>query len=105
MTTAGTARTEPWPEAGRIGDVPLWGILAVGGVIAAAIYAFAPLSVNTKDLVVYNLAELGAVVGIVSGVRRLGALARRPQTGQLHQYYLQALAVLALVLVVLVLVR
>ena len=47
----------------------------------------------------------GAVVGIVSGVRRLGGLARRPQTGQLHQYYLQALAALALVLVVLVLVR
>ena len=42
---------------------------------------------------------------VVSGVRRLGGLARRPQTGQLHQYYLQALAVLALVLVVLVLVR
>lgn len=47
----------------------------------------------------------GAVGGIVSGVRRVGGLARRPQTGQLHQYYLQALAVLALVLVVLVLVR
>jgi NADH:ubiquinone oxidoreductase subunit 5 (subunit L)/multisubunit Na+/H+ antiporter MnhA subunit len=47
----------------------------------------------------------GAVVRVVSGVRRLGGLARRPQTGQLHQYYLQALAVLALVLVVLVLVR
>ncbi len=44
----------------------------------------------------------GAVVEIVSGVRRLGALARRPQTGQLHQYYLQALAALAVVLVVLV---
>ena len=47
----------------------------------------------------------GAVVRVVSGVRRLGGLARRPQTGQLHQYFLQALAVLALVLVVLVLVR
>lgn len=47
----------------------------------------------------------GAVVRVVSCVRRLGGLARRPQTGQLHQYYLQALAVLALVLVVLVLVR
>jgi len=46
----------------------------------------------------------GAVVRVVSGVRRLGGLARRPQTGQLHQYYVQALAVLALVLVVLVLV-
>ena len=47
----------------------------------------------------------GGVTAVVSGVRRLGGLARRPQTGQLHQYYLQALAVLAGVLVVLVLVR
>ncbi len=46
----------------------------------------------------------GGVTAVVSGVRRLGGLARRPQTGQLHQYYLQALAVLAGVLV-LVLVR
>lgn len=47
----------------------------------------------------------GTVVAVAAGVRRLGGLARRPQTGQLHQYYLQALAVLAVVLVVLVLVR
>ncbi len=47
----------------------------------------------------------GGVAAVVAGVRRLGGLARRPQTGQLHQYYLQALAVLAVVLVVLVLVR
>ena len=47
----------------------------------------------------------GGVGAVVAGVRRLGELARRPQTGQLHQYYLQALAVLAVVLVVLVLVR
>ncbi len=47
----------------------------------------------------------GGVSAMVSGVRRLGDVARRPQTGQLHQYYLQALAVLAVVLVVLVLVR
>ncbi len=47
----------------------------------------------------------GSVGAVAAGVRRLGGLARRPQTGQLHQYYLQALAVLAVVLVVLVLVR
>ena len=44
-----------------------------------------------------------AVAQVATGVRRLGRLARRPQTGQLHQYYLQALSALALVLVVLVL--
>ena len=46
-----------------------------------------------------------AVRGVASGARGLGRLAQRPQTGQLHQYYLQAVAVLALALVVLVLVR
>lgn len=45
----------------------------------------------------------GAVAAVVTGARRLGELARRPQTGQLHQYYAQAavaLAVLALLVVV-----
>jgi NADH:ubiquinone oxidoreductase subunit 5 (subunit L)/multisubunit Na+/H+ antiporter MnhA subunit len=45
----------------------------------------------------------GAVAAVVAGARRLGELARRPQTGQLHQYYAQAavaLAVLALLVVV-----
>lgn len=36
-----------------------------------------------------------AVEAVATGARRLGAAARRPQTGQLHQYYLQTLAVLA----------
>ena len=47
----------------------------------------------------------GVVRRIADGTRRLGGVLRRPQTGQLHQYYLQALAVLAGVLLVLVLVR
>lgn len=38
-------------------------------------------------------------------VRRLGRLARRPQTGQLHQYYLQALLVLAAGVVLLIVTR
>ncbi|WP_025617052.1 proton-conducting transporter membrane subunit [Salinispora cortesiana] len=37
-----------------------------------------------------------------AGLRRLGHLARRPQTGQLHQYYLQAVVVLVVGAVVLV---
>ena len=44
----------------------------------------------------------GAVRGVARGVRRLGALARRPQTGQLQQYYLQAVAVLAVAVALLV---
>jgi len=48
--------------------------------------------------------SIASVVGAVgSSARRLGTLARRPQTGQLHQYYAQAavaFAVLALLVVV-----
>ena len=38
----------------------------------------------------------GGVEGLAHSARRLGVLARRPQTGQLHQYYVQAVVVLAL---------
>ncbi len=44
------------------------------------------------------------VRAVTAGARTLGRLARRPQTGQLHQYYAQAvvlLAALALLLAVL----
>lgn len=47
----------------------------------------------------------GAVESLAGGVTRLGALARRPQTGQLHHYYIQALGVLAAACLVVVLVR
>ncbi len=47
----------------------------------------------------------GGVRVVAEGTRRLGALARRPQTGQLHQYYAQAVALLVLLAVVFVLVR
>jgi hypothetical protein len=35
-------------------------------------------------------------------MRRLGQVARRPQTGQLYQYYIQAIAVLAVGVLLLV---
>lgn len=46
-----------------------------------------------------------AVEAVATRTRRLGELARRPQTGQLHQYYLAAVAVLVLGVVLLVAVR
>jgi NADH-quinone oxidoreductase subunit L len=46
-----------------------------------------------------------AVAAVAGGAKRLGALARRPQTGQLHQYYAQAAAVFAAFLVLLLIVR
>jgi NADH-quinone oxidoreductase subunit L len=55
------------------------------------------------DLRVERLVD-ASVQAVSAGARRLGALARRPQTGQVHQYYAQAavaLAVLTLVLILL----
>ncbi|WP_086828435.1 NADH-quinone oxidoreductase subunit L [Streptomyces sp. NRRL B-24572] len=47
----------------------------------------------------------GAVDGLATATRRLGRWARRPQTGQLHQYLAQAVAAFSVIAVVLVLVR
>jgi hypothetical protein len=47
----------------------------------------------------------GAVRGIADAARALGRLARRPQTGQVHQYYAQAAAALAVLALVVIVVR
>jgi len=47
----------------------------------------------------------GLVFDVAGGARRLGALARRPQTGQVHQYYAQAVVVLLGAVVVLLVIR
>ncbi len=47
----------------------------------------------------------GLVDRVAGAVRRAGRWARRPQTGQLHQYYLQSAAALGVALVLLVIVR
>jgi NADH-quinone oxidoreductase subunit L len=47
----------------------------------------------------------GAVEGLAAQMCRLGRLARRPQTGQLYQYYIQAVAVIAVGVLLLVMVR
>ena len=52
-----------------------------------------------------DIAVDGVVASVASLVRRAGSVAQRPQTGQLHQYYLQALLVLGMAVVVLVAVR
>ncbi|MEP7089458.1 MAG: proton-conducting transporter membrane subunit [Nocardioidaceae bacterium] len=44
----------------------------------------------------------GVVESVAAGARRLGQLARRPQTGQLHQYFIQAVAMLAVAVILLV---
>ncbi|QBI55207.1 proton-conducting transporter transmembrane domain-containing protein [Streptomonospora litoralis] len=45
-----------------------------------------------------------AIAALAAGARALGTRARRPQTGQVHQYYAQAVTVLAAVALVFVLV-
>ncbi len=47
----------------------------------------------------------GAVRSVADGVRRVAASARRPQTGLLHQYYVQAVALVALGAALVLLVR
>lgn len=47
----------------------------------------------------------GLVTAVAAATRRLGAQARRPQTGQLHQYYGQAAALLVAATVLLLVVR
>ena len=47
----------------------------------------------------------GAVRGTGRAFRRAGAVARRPQTGLLHQYYVQAVAGLGVLLALLLIVR
>ena len=47
----------------------------------------------------------GLVRGVGAGARALGRLARRPQTGQIHQYYAQAAAAFAVLALLLIVVR
>ncbi len=48
---------------------------------------------------------VAAVSALTTGARRLGVAARRPQTGQLHTYYAQAVLALVVLAATLVLVR
>lgn len=64
---------------------------------AAATTALATRAGQVDDRRIDRVVEV-----VAAGLRRLGHLARRPQTGQLHQYYLQAVVVLVVGVVVLV---
>ncbi len=86
--SAGLRRTDDTVVAG-----------AVGGA-AAGTARLARVSAH------FDLERLdGAVRSLSAGSRALGRLARRPQTGQVHQYYAQAAALLAASLLLLLLVR
>jgi NADH-quinone oxidoreductase subunit L len=75
-------------------------------VLDRAVEASAPATVRLARAAarVDDAGVDGAVAALAAGTRRLGALARRPQTGQVHQYYAQAVVVLTAAVVLLVLV-
>ncbi|MBQ1088855.1 proton-conducting transporter membrane subunit [Streptomyces sp. B93] len=78
------------------------GLLDAG--VDGAAHGVVRLAARTDRHVEQGLAD-AAVEGIASAARGLGRWARRPQTGQLHQYLAQAVAALTVLAVVLVLVR
>jgi len=107
---------ERWLELERIAD-----LLVVRPTLALArqlarfddrVLDRAVLGVATAGLTAGRFADRrgersidGAVAAVAAGARRLGTLARRPQTGQLHQYYAQAAAALALLALAFALIR
>jgi hypothetical protein len=76
-------------------------------VLDGAVCAVAGAAVAAARLADRRLegAVEGAVGAVARTARGLGALARRPQTGMVHQYFAQAVTVLAALVVVLLLVR
>jgi NADH:ubiquinone oxidoreductase subunit 5 (subunit L)/multisubunit Na+/H+ antiporter MnhA subunit len=115
LSTAVRASTAGWLGLGRatsaVGAATLRAAAALAAfddrVVDRAVRAAAGAGVGLAALA-YGHGERavdGAVGAVAGGARRLGSLARRPQTGQLHQYYAQAAAALAVLAVFLVLVR
>ncbi|MFF5992937.1 MULTISPECIES: proton-conducting transporter transmembrane domain-containing protein [Prauserella] len=74
----------------RVIDGGVRAAVAVGSSVARAVDARVEWSVD------------GVVRAVAHGFRRLGRSARRPQTGQLHHYYAQAVVALAALVVLLV---
>jgi len=119
-----------WRVAGRIGAPPLlaswFGVERVAhAVVGRPVLALARLLARFDDGLDRSVTAVargtvvvargldrrgegtvdGAVRGIAAGARALGRLARRPQTGQVHQYYAQAAAALAVLALVVIVVR
>lgn len=73
-------------------------------VVAGSVRASAAVGSATARMADLRIdVSLDRVVsGVAENARRLGRLARRPQTGQLHHYYAQAVVVLALLATLLI---
>jgi NADH-quinone oxidoreductase subunit L len=76
-------------------------VLDRGVVAAARGVGAAARALDRRD----ELSVDGAVRALAAGARTLGRLARRPQTGQLHQYYAQAVVAFAVLALLVIVVR
>ncbi len=77
------------------------------GVLDAGVHATGRgvLGLAERSAVTDDQGIDSAVEKVAAALRSLGRFARRPQTGQLHQYYIQAVAVLAVGVLLLITVR
>jgi NADH-quinone oxidoreductase subunit L len=84
---------------------PRWAAGWLGLERAAHVVFVRPTMGLANALARFDDRGVDAVVeGIAANMRRLGELARRPQTGQLHQYYMVAVVVLGVVVVLVIVV-
>lgn len=90
--TMAAARSAAWCEE-RMVDAAVSGIARGVMAVARGAARWGELGID------------GAVRGVGDAAARAGRWARRPQTGQLHQYYAQALVVLGAVVMLLLVVR
>lgn len=85
---------------------PRWASAWLGLERAAHVLVVGPTMSIAHGLARFDARGIdGAVDAVVAAVRRLGELARRPQTGLLHRYYLAGVVVLVACFLLLVAVR
>jgi signal transduction histidine kinase len=71
MATARSAPVREHAAGTRGSDARLWQAALAAGLLLCVAYAVVPTErIVLRDLVIYTLAELGAILGIVVGVRR-----------------------------------
>ncbi|MEU0880426.1 proton-conducting transporter membrane subunit [Lentzea sp. NPDC005914] len=93
-------------DRGAAAAVGLSGVLArfddrvVDGGVRATAAIGSTVARMSEVRVEFSLERL--VRAVTDGVRRLGRLARRPQTGQLHHYYAQAVVILVVLTALLI---
>ncbi|UYM25923.1 proton-conducting transporter membrane subunit [Streptomyces albus] len=105
LARPGTRRPRPGRPArpGRRPPRPGFDTRVLERAVDAAAYGTLALARRTDRIAERGLS--GAVAALAAAVRTAGSQARRPQTGQLHQYLAQAVAAFTALAVVFLLVR